>query len=80
MYSLLCRFYPIYNGPNQSHKVNKLSELMAYDFRICARNEAGDGPYSDVFTFSTPKAPPAPVKGTPHVEGLFCIGEGEFVR
>ena len=56
-------FYPIYNGPSNSHKVNKLCELMPYEFRIYASNEAGDGPYSSVSSFKTTKAPPPAVKG-----------------
>ncbi|KAK2143631.1 hypothetical protein LSH36_825g03009 [Paralvinella palmiformis] len=59
-------FHPIYHGRGQSHKVNKLNELTDYQFRIYAINEAGHGPHSDIYTFSTTKAPPPPVK-SPHV-------------
>ena len=55
-------FHPIYHGSGQTHKVNKLSELTEYEFRINASNEAGDGPYSEIFKFSTTKAPPPAVK------------------
>ena len=58
----LCSFHPIYHGPNHTHKMNRLSELTEYEFRIYASNEAGDGPYSDNYKFSTTKAPPPAVK------------------
>ncbi len=59
---VLFSFHPIYHGPSHSHKMNRLSELTEYEFRIYASNEAGDGPYSDVCRFSTTKAPPPAVK------------------
>lgn len=36
--------------------------MTAYHFRIRASNEAGDGSYSDTYTFHTSKAPPPAVK------------------
>ncbi|KAG1708537.1 Fibronectin type-III domain-containing protein 3A [Nymphon striatum] len=55
-------FIQIYHGVNHSHKVSKLSEDTEYTFRICASNEAGQGPYSDDYTFKTSKAPPPALK------------------
>ncbi|XP_064615415.1 fibronectin type-III domain-containing protein 3A-like isoform X3 [Liolophura sinensis] len=55
-------FVAIHTGPAHTHKVNKLSELTSYEFRIFASNDAGDGPYSDTFTFTTTKAPPPALK------------------
>ncbi|KAG7250401.1 hypothetical protein CRUP_001564, partial [Coryphaenoides rupestris] len=39
----------------------KLNESTSYTFRIQAFNEAGQGPFSNVYTFTTPRSPPAPV-------------------
>jgi predicted phage tail protein len=61
-------FHPVYHGPSHTHKVNKLSELTEYEFRIYASNDAGDGPYSDVIKFITTKAPPPAVKMPKSVE------------
>ncbi|CAD5116493.1 DgyrCDS5372 [Dimorphilus gyrociliatus] len=55
-------FHVIFYGTAQQHKVSRLSEMTAYHFRIRASNEAGDGPYSESFTFHTSKAPPPAVK------------------
>ncbi|XP_074657829.1 fibronectin type-III domain-containing protein 3A-like isoform X1 [Tubulanus polymorphus] len=52
----------IYQGISQNYKVNKLSELMDYRFRISASNEAGQGEYSDDYCFRTTKAPPPAVR------------------
>ncbi|XP_028742243.2 fibronectin type III domain containing protein 3C1-like isoform X2 [Peromyscus leucopus] len=56
------RFTVIYNGPDLTHKVQKLSEYTQYKFKIQACNEAGEGPQSDVYTFATMKTPPAALK------------------
>ena len=56
-------FHTVYHGTGNSHKVNKLSELTEYQFRIHASNNAGDGPFSEVSRFKTTKAPPPAVKG-----------------
>jgi len=53
----------VYSGPSHSYKVNKLSEMTSYDFRIFASNVAGSGPYSETYTFTTTKAPPPSLKG-----------------
>ncbi|XP_033760580.1 fibronectin type-III domain-containing protein 3A-like isoform X1 [Pecten maximus] len=55
-------FQPVYSGPAHAYKVNKLTEMSSYDFRIYASNVAGNGPYSEVFTFTTLKAPPPALK------------------
>ncbi|XP_076453878.1 fibronectin type-III domain-containing protein 3A-like isoform X4 [Babylonia areolata] len=51
-------FQAVYSGPAHTHKVNRLSEMSSYEFRIFASNDAGHGPYSDTITFTTSKAPP----------------------
>lgn len=45
------------------YKVNRLQELTLYRFRIAASNDAGQGDFSEVYEFSTCRAPPASVKG-----------------
>ncbi|KAJ8030329.1 Fibronectin type-III domain-containing protein 3A [Holothuria leucospilota] len=52
----------VYSGVNTNHKVSRLSENTIYKFRICASNEAGNGQYSEEYSFSTLKAPPAVMK------------------
>ncbi|KAK3095390.1 hypothetical protein FSP39_014126 [Pinctada imbricata] len=52
----------IYQGSAHTFKVNKLAELTNYDFRLYASNAAGDGPYSDMYTFTTTMAPPPALK------------------
>ncbi|XP_032331281.1 fibronectin type III domain containing protein 3C1-like [Camelus ferus] len=56
------RFSVIYHGPCQTHKVQRLSEYTQYKFKIQACNEAGEGPLSDIYTFTTTKIPPATLK------------------
>ncbi|KAL1766812.1 fibronectin type III domain containing protein 3C1 isoform X1, partial [Sigmodon hispidus] len=56
------RFSVIYQGSDLSYKVQKLSEYTQYKFKIQACNEAGEGPQSDVYTFSTTKIPPGALK------------------
>lgn len=60
------RFISLYKGPCHTHKVQRLNESTSYMFRIQAFNEAGEGPFSNVYTFTTPRSPPAPVRGTVH--------------
>ncbi len=57
-------FNCIYTGTTYSHKINKLQENTPYNFRICAKNDSGAGPWSDVYTFVTTKAPPNALKGS----------------
>ncbi|CAG5117976.1 unnamed protein product, partial [Candidula unifasciata] len=66
-------FQPVYTGPAQTHKVTRLTELTSYEFRIVATNDAGSGPYSDTYTFTTTKAPPPPLKA-PRVTNLTLHG------
>uniref|UniRef100_A0AAY4D632 Fibronectin type-III domain-containing protein 3A n=1 Tax=Denticeps clupeoides TaxID=299321 RepID=A0AAY4D632_9TELE len=61
------RFISLYKGPCHTHKVQRLTESTSYTFRIQAFNEAGEGPFSNVYTFTTPRSPPAPLKA-PKVE------------
>lgn len=56
-------FNGIYTGTTYSHKINKLQENTPYNFRICAKNDSGAGLWSDVYTFTTTKAPPNALKG-----------------
>ncbi|KAL6115823.1 fndc3a [Pungitius sinensis] len=63
------RFLSLYKGPCHTHKVQRLNESTSYTFRIQAFNEAGEGPFSTVYTFTTPRSPPVPVK-VPKVERL----------
>lgn len=61
------RFMSLYKGPCHTHKVQRLNESTSYTFRIQAFNEAGEGPFSTVYTFTTPRSPPIPMKA-PKVE------------
>ncbi|XP_075892855.1 fibronectin type-III domain-containing protein 3A isoform X4 [Nelusetta ayraudi] len=61
------RFMSLYKGPCHTHKVQRLNESTSYTFRIQAFNEAGEGPFSAVYTFTTPRSPPVPMKA-PKVE------------
>ncbi|KAM4628363.1 fibronectin type-III domain-containing protein 3A isoform 1-T8 [Polymixia lowei] len=63
------RFISLCKGPCHTHKVQRLNESTSYTFRIQAFNEAGEGPFSNVYTFTTPRSPPAPVKA-PKLERL----------
>ncbi|XP_033906453.3 fibronectin type-III domain-containing protein 3A-like [Acipenser ruthenus] len=56
------RFVCIYSGPCHTYKVQRLSESTAFHFRIQAHNDAGEGPFSHVYTFTTTKSPPAQLK------------------
>lgn len=48
----------VYTGNAHTHKIGKLAERTDFHFRICAANEAGEGPFSDISTFTTLTAPP----------------------
>ncbi|XP_070539464.1 fibronectin type-III domain-containing protein 3A-like isoform X2 [Ptychodera flava] len=56
------RFNTVYSGSSLTHKVSKLNELTPYRFRIFASNDAGNGPMSEIFSSTTVKAPPPPLK------------------
>ncbi|XP_042195142.1 LOW QUALITY PROTEIN: fibronectin type III domain-containing protein 3B-like [Callorhinchus milii] len=63
------RFLSIYRGPSHTYKVQRLTESTCYSFRIQAGNQAGDGAFSPVFTFSTSKSLP-PTSKAPRVSQL----------
>ncbi|XP_036599354.1 fibronectin type-III domain-containing protein 3A isoform X1 [Trichosurus vulpecula] len=56
------RFISLYRGPCHTYKVQRLSESTSYKFCIQACNEAGEGPLSQKYTFTTPKSVPAALK------------------
>ncbi|XP_023680192.1 fibronectin type III domain-containing protein 3B isoform X2 [Paramormyrops kingsleyae] len=56
------RFMTIYRGPSHTYKVQRLTESSSYSFRIQALSEAGEGPFSEVYTFSTTKSVPPALK------------------
>ncbi|EDL14052.1 mCG140795, partial [Mus musculus] len=56
------RFSVFYRGPDVTYKVQMLSEYTEYKFKIQACNEAGEGPESDIYTFTTTKSPPTALK------------------
>ncbi|XP_052782735.1 fibronectin type-III domain-containing protein 3A-like isoform X3 [Mya arenaria] len=75
-------FIEVYKGQALNTKVNRLSEMTSYDFRIYASNDAGSGPYSETYTFSTTKAPPPALKA-PKVENIMltsCVVEWQTCR
>lgn len=57
------RFVTIYRGPSHTYKVQRLIESSSYNFRIQAISEAGEGPFSDTYTFCTTKSVPPALKG-----------------
>ena len=60
----LSRFHTIYSGTGLSYKIAKLSENRSYKVRLYASNDAGQGPYSQLYEFKTAYAHPPPLKGT----------------
>lgn len=67
-------WYQVYNGNNHAYKASKLMENTEYRYRISAITEAGQGPFSNIYTFKTTYAPPPPVKGTPRVSNITDSG------
>lgn len=66
------RFVPIYRGPSHTFKVQRLSESSRYTFRIQAVSEAGEGSFSDTYSFTTAKSVPPTLKGNqPSCTGTF---------
>lgn len=63
------RYSTLYKGPCHTYKVQRLSESTYYRFKIQACNEAGEGPFSEVYTFMTTISPPSPLKA-PRLEQL----------
>ena len=59
-----CRFHVIYSGTGLSYKIAKLSENRTYKIRLYASNDAGQGPYSQLYEFKTAYAHPPPIKGS----------------
>ena len=60
---LYASFLEVYKGQALTYKVNRLSEMTRYEYRIYASNDAGSGPYSETYSFVTTKAPPPALKG-----------------
>jgi len=56
------KFVTTYTGAAVSYKVIKLQELSSYTFRINASNDAGSGPFSPLYSFTTTKSAPPPMK------------------
>ncbi|XP_067419204.1 fibronectin type-III domain-containing protein 3A isoform X3 [Emydura macquarii macquarii] len=61
------RFISLYRGPCHTYKVQRLIESTSYKFCIQACNEAGEGPLSQEYIFTTPKSVPAALKA-PRIE------------
>ncbi|KAM4664237.1 fibronectin type-III domain-containing protein 3A-like [Discoglossus pictus] len=70
----LSRFHTIYNGPCHTYKVQRLNESTTYNFRIQAYNDAGEGQFSDVYSFTTTKSPPGALRApkVQQVENNLC--------
>ncbi|XP_056105094.1 fibronectin type III domain-containing protein 3B [Rhinichthys klamathensis goyatoka] len=68
------RFVVVYRGPSHTFKLQRLSESSRYRFRIQAVSEAGEGPFSEMYTFSTTKSLPQTLKAPKIVqlEGNTC--------
>ncbi|CAM4723100.1 unnamed protein product [Leuciscus chuanchicus] len=68
------RFVVVYRGPSHTFKLQRLSESSRYRFRIQAVSEAGEGPFSETYTFSTTKSLPQTLKAPKIVqlEGNTC--------
>uniref|UniRef100_A0A8C9BFL6 Fibronectin type III domain containing 3B n=1 Tax=Phocoena sinus TaxID=42100 RepID=A0A8C9BFL6_PHOSS len=68
------RFISIYRGPSHTYKVQRLTEFTCYSFRIQAASEAGEGPFSETYTFSTTKSVPPNIKAprVTQLEGNSC--------
>ncbi|XP_066502960.1 fibronectin type III domain-containing protein 3B isoform X2 [Hoplias malabaricus] len=75
------RFVPIYRGPSHTFKVQRLSESSRYTFRIQAVSEAGEGPFSDTYSFTTAKSVPPTLKAprVSQLEGNACEVTWEIV-
>lgn len=52
----------VYTGQNTTHQVSNLSSGTEYNVRICSRNDAGQGPYSNPLSVCTLVSKPQ----TPH--------------
>ncbi|XP_069749835.1 fibronectin type-III domain-containing protein 3A-like isoform X2 [Narcine bancroftii] len=56
------RFISVYSGPCHTYKVQRLNEFSFYNFKIQAKNDAGEGPFSKIYTFRTIRCPPPQLK------------------
>uniref|UniRef100_A0A8C3TKN4 Fibronectin type-III domain-containing protein 3A n=1 Tax=Chelydra serpentina TaxID=8475 RepID=A0A8C3TKN4_CHESE len=65
------RFISLYRGPCHTYKVQRLIESTSYKFCIQACNEAGEGPLSQEYIFTTTKSVPAALKGK-HLNDHTC--------
>lgn len=68
---IFCRFHAVYSGTGVSYKIAKLSENKCYKVRLFASNDAGQGPYSQLYEFKTAYAHPPPLKGNIHYNDKF---------
>ncbi|KAG8448349.1 hypothetical protein GDO86_015439 [Hymenochirus boettgeri] len=70
----LSRFVTIYNGPCHTYKVQRLNESTTYNFRIQAYNDAGEGPFSHVYSFATTKSAPLALRApkVQQIESNLC--------
>ncbi|KAJ8387179.1 hypothetical protein AAFF_G00159910 [Aldrovandia affinis] len=68
------RFVTVYQGRSHTYKVQRLTESSSYSFRIQAVSEAGEGPFSDAYTFNTIKSVPPTLKAPRVVQlkGSMC--------
>uniref|UniRef100_A0A671Q5U4 Fibronectin type III domain-containing protein 3B-like n=1 Tax=Sinocyclocheilus anshuiensis TaxID=1608454 RepID=A0A671Q5U4_9TELE len=68
------RFVVVYRGPSHTFKLQRLSESSRYRFRIQTVSEAGEGPFSETYTFSTTKSLPQTLKAprVVQLEGNAC--------
>lgn len=68
------RFVVVYRGPSHTFKLQRLNESSRYRFRIQAVSEAGEGPFSETYTFSTTKSLPPTLKAprVVQLEGNTC--------
>uniref|UniRef100_A0A8C1Q3G0 Fibronectin type III domain containing 3Bb n=1 Tax=Cyprinus carpio TaxID=7962 RepID=A0A8C1Q3G0_CYPCA len=68
------RFVVVYRGSSHTFKLQRLSESSQYRFRIQAVSEAGEGPFSETYTFSTTKSLPQTLKAprVVQLEGNAC--------
>lgn len=74
----LVRFVVVYRGPSHTFKLQRLNESSRYRFRIQAVSEAGEGPFSETYTFCTTKSLPQTLKGTTSVFILTLVQERKF--
>lgn len=70
----------MYRGPCHTYKVQRLSESTSYKFCIQACNEAGEGPLSQEYIFTTPKSVPAALKGKDAATLFVCLFVFEAVN